>query len=88
MKKIPTKFEGVQKVLEIYYKSLYTQACKADRLTIKKFLASLDLPSIGEDQNNKNVSKISIKEIDSIISSHSASNPLALIDSPQNSISV
>lgn len=64
--KVITKLEGIQKAFETYYKSLYTQSDKADESTIQTFLTSLDLPSIGKDQNEKLLAEISTEETDAI----------------------
>lgn len=66
--KIIARLEGIQEAFVSYYKSLYTQPDKADALITQNFLDSLDLPSIGEDQNEKLLSRISKEEIDCVIS--------------------
>lgn len=50
--KTTSNLDGIQKVFEIYYKSLYSQSDKADRHTIVKFLNSFDFPSLGTEQND------------------------------------
>jgi len=49
--KVCNRLKDIQKSFELYYKDLYTQPNRADIPTIKEFLDSLDLPSIGEQQN-------------------------------------
>lgn len=50
--KITNKLEEIQNAFEKYYELLCTWTEKAERLTIQKFLASLDLPSIGKNKND------------------------------------
>lgn len=50
--KICYKLEEIQQAFETYYKELYTQPDKADDSIINEVLKFLDLPSIGECQNN------------------------------------
>ena len=66
--KVTTKLEEIQSAFEKYYRLLYTQPDKSDRLTIQTFLSSLDLPSIGKNQNEELICEISTEEIDNGIS--------------------
>ena len=56
--KVTTKLEEIQNAFEKYYRLLYTQPDKSDRLTIQTFLSSLDLPSIGKNQYDKLICEI------------------------------
>lgn len=67
--KILNTLDGIQRAFETYYKSLYTQSDKTNRDTIEKFLNSLDLPSLGVEQNKVLTSRITLEEIDKAISS-------------------
>ena len=60
--KVTTKLEEIQSAFEKYYRLLYTQPDKSDRLTIQTFLSSLDLPSIGKNQNEELICEISTEE--------------------------
>uniref|UniRef100_A0A3B3XJ11 Reverse transcriptase domain-containing protein n=1 Tax=Poecilia mexicana TaxID=48701 RepID=A0A3B3XJ11_9TELE len=66
--KITSKLEEIQSSFEAYYAALYTQPDKMDNQTIQKFLNSLDLPSIGKNQNDKLMAEISAEEVDRGIS--------------------
>uniref|UniRef100_A0A096LQF6 Reverse transcriptase domain-containing protein n=1 Tax=Poecilia formosa TaxID=48698 RepID=A0A096LQF6_POEFO len=66
--KITSKLEEIQSSFEGYYAALYTQPDKMDNQTIQKFLNSLDLPSIGKNQNDKLMAEISAEEVDRGIS--------------------
>lgn len=66
--KVCNRLEDIQKSFELYYKDLYTQPHRADTLTIKRFLDSLDLPSIGEQQNRILRAEITIEELNWAIS--------------------
>lgn len=58
--KVCNRLKDIQKSFELYYKDLYTQPNRADIPTIKEFLDSLDLPSIGEQQNKILLAEITI----------------------------
>lgn len=62
------KLEDIQQSFEDYYKDLYSQPETADTLKIEPFLKSLDLPSIGDQQNKMLTSEITIVELDKAIS--------------------
>lgn len=62
------KLKEIQKSFEDYYKDLYTQPKGADSLSITHFLNSLDLPSIGLEQNKIMTNEITQKELDNAIS--------------------
>ena len=62
------KLEDIQQSFEDYYKDLYSQPERADTSRIDQFLKSLDLPSIGDQQNNILTSDITIAELDKAIS--------------------
>lgn len=66
--KVCTELKDIQKSFELYYKDLYTQPTRAETGIIKSFLDSLDLPSIGEQQNKALLTEITIEELDSAIS--------------------
>ncbi len=59
------KLKEIQKSFENYYRDLYTQPKGADPSSITQFLNSLDLPSIGLEQNKIMMSEITQKELDS-----------------------
>lgn len=62
--KMTTKLEEIQRAFEKYYTAaLYTQPDKTDEPAIRNVLASLDLPSISKDQNDKLTREISTEEI-------------------------
>lgn len=44
--------DEIERIFEEYYKKLYSKQLSADEKTIRSFLDSLDLPSIGETQND------------------------------------
>jgi len=66
--KVCHKLEEIQQVFEAYYKDLYTQPNKADDSVIDEFLKSLDLPSIGEHQNNVLTAEITTAELADTVS--------------------
>ena len=66
--KVCSKSEDIQHVFESYYKDLYTQPAMADITTIESFLSSLDLPSIGEQQNKEIMNDITAEELNKAIS--------------------
>lgn len=57
----------IEKVFEKYYKKLYTQPHSADEEAIRNFLSSLDLPTIGEKQNESLNLCITAKELEEAI---------------------
>lgn len=56
--------DKIKKAFELYYKSLYSQRTQVNNDSIKTFLDSLDLPSIGQKQNNLLVKEITQEELD------------------------
>ena len=60
--------EEIQESFETYYQDLYTQPDKAGPSVIANFLNSLDLPSIGLQQNKVLTAVITSTEIDEAIS--------------------
>ena len=58
----------IQQCFENYYKDLYTNLDSAESSCIKHFLDSLDLPSIGSEQNKIMLADITRKELDNAIS--------------------
>lgn len=56
--------DKIKKAFELYYKSLYSQQTQVNNDSIKTFLDSLDLPSIGQKQNNLLVKEITQEELD------------------------
>lgn len=67
-KQICYKPEEIHKSFEIYYRNLYTQPKLAEPATVKQFLETLDLPSIGTEQNKQLTADITIAEVDKAIS--------------------
>ena len=65
---ICSKSEEIQKTFERYYRNLYAQPKLAEPATIKQFLETLDLPSIGTEQNKWLNADITIAEVDKAIS--------------------
>ena len=63
--KEPEEIEGA---FEEYFRTLYTQPAAADEESIKTFLEGLDLPSIGEGQNQFFNSDITEEEVGKAIS--------------------
>lgn len=59
--------EKIDHIFENYYKKLYSQPASADEESIRKFLSSLDLPAIGEKQNETINSDITAKELEEAI---------------------
>ena len=66
--KVCHKLEEIQQCFEKYYKGLYTQPDSAESPSIVNFLNSLDLPSIGTEQNSIMTCEITKQELDSAIS--------------------
>lgn len=60
--------EEIEMVFKHYYENLYTQNIKKEDHEMKKFLDSLNLPTIGEEQNKRLISHITKKELDAAIS--------------------
>lgn len=60
--------EEMHKSFEIYYKKLYSQPKLAKPSTVKHFLDSLDLPSIGVQQKKRRTTDITKAEVDKAIS--------------------
>lgn len=58
----------IQQSFEKYYKTLYSQQHTDNAHHIDTFLASLDLPSISEEQNERLASDITSEELDAAIS--------------------
>lgn len=58
----------IQQCFENYYKDLYTNLDSAESSSVKLFLDSLDLPSIGSEQNKIMLADITQKELDNAIS--------------------
>ncbi|CAJ1058984.1 unnamed protein product [Xyrichtys novacula] len=59
--------EEIHRMFKNYYETLYSQPEKADEEKIKQFLSSLDLPSIGSEQNGYLTAPISKDELDKAI---------------------
>lgn len=62
------KPEDIQQSFEKYYKELYSEPKAAEPSVIKNFLESLDLPSVGLEQNKLITQEITKAEIDNAIS--------------------
>lgn len=60
--------KDIQKSFTAYYSQLYTQSHPVDQSTINNFLFSLDLPSIGTEQNKRLNGPITEEEISKTIS--------------------
>uniref|UniRef100_A0A3Q3BC05 ribonuclease H n=1 Tax=Kryptolebias marmoratus TaxID=37003 RepID=A0A3Q3BC05_KRYMA len=67
-KKIYHSLKDIKKAFELYYTQLYTQPHTVDPPSVRAFLTSLDLPSIGIDQNNRLTQQITEEEINKAIS--------------------
>ncbi len=67
--------QEIHKTFEIYYKKLYSQPKLAEPSTVKHSLDSLDLPSIGIEQNKRITTDITKAEIDKAISKLKTSKP-------------
>lgn len=61
--KVCSESEDIQHAFELYYKELYNQLTMVDITTIETFLSSLDLPSIGEQQNKEIMTEITAEEL-------------------------
>lgn len=68
------ELKDIQKSIYILYLyiNLYTQPARADTPKLKRFLDFVDLPAIGEQQNNALVAEIMIEELNSAISKFKA----------------
>lgn len=66
--KISSNLEEIEKSFESYYKKLYTQPNQENIQSMDAFLGSLDLPSIGREQNTRLTEKITEEELDAAIS--------------------
>lgn len=62
------KLEDIQSSFETYYRNLYTQPQAAGLTVVSDFLASLDLPSVGTEQNRIMTQEITEEEINKAIS--------------------
>lgn len=62
------KPEHIQQSFKKYYKKLYSQPEAAETLIVTNFLNSLNLPSVGQEQNNLLTQEITGIEIDEAIS--------------------
>ena len=60
--------DEIERIFEEYYKTLYSNPPLADEGTIRNFLNSLDLPSIGEIQNDTIMSQFTVEELEAAIS--------------------
>lgn len=60
--------DEIERIFEEYYKTLYSNPPLADENTIRNFLNSLDLPSIGEIQNDTIMSQFTVEELEAAIS--------------------
>lgn len=67
-KKTHLKLEDIQHIFENYYRELYREPNTTSPQEINTFLESLDLPSIGEEQNKALVADITKEEIEKAIS--------------------
>lgn len=61
--KLMTEPKEIEHIFKEYYKELYTQTSTVDSKSIRDFLNTLDLPSIGENQNKTITAEISLEEI-------------------------
>lgn len=59
---------GIERVFRDYYQNLYTPPAMADKKDIRNFLDGLDLPSIGEEQNDLLTAEITEEEMERAIS--------------------
>lgn len=64
---IETSLDEIKESFEKYYKSLYSETQTDDDPQIDTFLATVNLPSIAEDQNQKLIAEISKEELNSAI---------------------
>lgn len=68
IKKACHKLEDIQRIFENYYRELYREPNTASPQEINTFLDSLDLPCIGEIQNEALTAEITKEEIGKAIS--------------------
>lgn len=62
------ELEDIQCSFETYYKNLYSQPQAAESIAVSDFLSSLDLPTIGTEQNKTMTQDITDEEINKAIS--------------------
>ena len=62
------KLEDIQCLFETNYKNLYSQPQAAESVAVSDFLSSLDLPTIGTEQNKTMTQDITDEEINKAIS--------------------
>lgn len=62
------ELEDIQNIFESYYNNLYSQPQAAELVTVSDFLSSLDLPSVGTEQNKIMTQDITDEEINRAIS--------------------
>lgn len=65
---IECRIDKIQNSFEKFYKTLYSQPHIDNSLQIDPFLASLDLPSVTEEQNDQLTAEITKEELDHAIS--------------------
>lgn len=74
--KICSESKDIQHAFELYYKDLYAQLAKEETTTTEIFLSSLDLTSIGEQQNKEIMAEITAEELHKAISRLKANKAL------------
>lgn len=62
------KLEDIQCSFETYYKNLYSHPQAAESVEVSDFLSSIDLPSVGTEQNKIMPQEITDEEINKVIS--------------------
>ena len=67
-KQLCHKLEDIEHIFENYYRDLYKEPNTTSPQQINSFLESLDLPSIGEEQNKALMAEITMEEIGKAIS--------------------
>lgn len=65
---LETKPEEIENIFNNYYQNLYMQEGNVDVQSIKKNLYSLDLPTIGKNQNEVLTEEITVEELNKAIS--------------------
>lgn len=65
--KVETKPEEIENIFRDYYQRLYSQEGTVDKQSIRDFLYSLDLPSIGEMQNKTITKEITLEELNKAV---------------------